>query len=174
MLPPVFQPKYKVDQSYRKKHVPFQLIRQFQADRRQSGSDPKLAFQTDSAPNREPSLSFKSLSYLNRRSRGSQLLLGLLIGEIREGQQEGGRNAESHTAQFGGPPTRRPGQRCCEAAEKPDWPTDPGNPPCSRFHNRSAEWIVLRSPPQWIQNPYTHAQRRYDRQHPQWRKTNGD
>jgi len=35
MLPPISQPKCKVDQSYRKKHVRFQLIRQFQTGRRQ-------------------------------------------------------------------------------------------------------------------------------------------
>src|SRR5260221_3036 len=32
MLSPVFQPKCKVDQSYCKNHVQFQLIRQFQTD----------------------------------------------------------------------------------------------------------------------------------------------
>ena len=103
-----------------------------------------------------------------------QLVLGSFIGEIREDQQYRRRNPECHTNQFGSPPAHRPRQCCCEAAEKPTWPANPGDPPRTRFLSRSSERTVLRSPPHRIQNPYAHAQRRYNQQHPHRGKSNGD
>lgn len=108
------------------------------------------------------------------RAGGSQILLCFLVGEIREPQQQSGRSDKCQSNPFRGPASHRPRQHRCEAAEKPTWPANPGDPPSSRLPDRSAERIVLRPPPHRIQNPYTHAQGRYYHQHPQWRKSNGD
>jgi len=113
-------------------------------------------------------IGFHDYGCLRSRDGRSQLLFRFLVGEIREPQQQNGRNAEYNANHFGNPPTHRPGQRCCEAAEKPTWPAKPGDPASTRFHDQRAVRIVVHSPPHRIQNPYGHAQGRYHQQHPEW------
>ena len=108
------------------------------------------------------------------RAGGSQLLVRSLVAEIREPQQQSGRTGKCQSNPFRGPASHRPGQHRCEAAEKPAWAANPGDPPSTRFHDRSAARIVMRSPPHGIENPNTHAQRHYYHQHPYWRKTKRD